>query len=222
MGLPPQADGSTNIRRSEAGGSWRKFSNVSGGRTSGSTARRDCFTDASATRRQRSTRADRISAATVASVRLVTIGWMAATPSITASRDARDAREDLVAASVEHGAGVAHAEPQHTAQVFRFVARQRHDLVAGVETRREKSVHRDGIIRLPVTGCRVQGAGWRVQGAEYAVAQHPAPCALHPAPCTLHPKKLYSRPDVLPRTNHREIQDPLDDRQRRLRDRLPR
>ena len=43
-------------------------------RISGSVARRDCLTDASATRRQRSSRAPLISAATVVSVRFVTIG----------------------------------------------------------------------------------------------------------------------------------------------------
>ena len=49
-------------------------------------ARRDCLTDASATRLHRSRRPARPSAATVTSVRAVTIGWMAATPSMTASR----------------------------------------------------------------------------------------------------------------------------------------
>ena len=69
-----EAPGSTSISRSAVAGSSRNVSSVSGMRTSGSTARRDCFTDASATRRQRSTRAPRISAATVPSVRFVTIG----------------------------------------------------------------------------------------------------------------------------------------------------
>ena len=49
------AAGSTSIRRSAAAGSSSNVSSVSGMRISGTTARRDCFTDASATRRHRST-----------------------------------------------------------------------------------------------------------------------------------------------------------------------
>ena len=80
------APGSTSISIAAACGSSSQLSKVNGPRMSGTTARRDCLTDAIATRFHRSTRPPRTSAATVTSVRDVIIGWMAATPSITASR----------------------------------------------------------------------------------------------------------------------------------------
>ncbi len=61
-------------------------SKAMGGAMAGTTARPHCLAEETATRCQRSRRALRVRAASVTSLRAVTIGWMAARPSITASR----------------------------------------------------------------------------------------------------------------------------------------
>ena len=82
----PLAPGSTSISMRAAAGSSRYASSVSGRPNLGKDCPPDCFTDASATRRQRSSRAPARQRRHGRFARVVTSGWTARTPSITASR----------------------------------------------------------------------------------------------------------------------------------------
>ena len=130
---------------------------VSGVRISGRTARRDCFTDASATRRQRSRRAPRISAATVVSVRL---------------RDdrlnRRDAQHHRVADDVVHLVAFEHRlreRQRHGRLGRRLDARQQlhAHVAAGARSRRARGTRGRG--RRTPTPCRRRRAAARASDA---------------------------------------------------------
>ena len=55
--------------------------------------------------------------------------------------EAADLREPLSATAVEDRHAVAHAEPQHAAQVLRFILGQHDPVVTGIECRREEAMH---------------------------------------------------------------------------------
>ena len=93
---------------------------------------------------------------------------------------------------------VADAEPQHARQMLRLVARQR-----------RRSRRRDR-----ATARRIDARAI-IRSTDSITARHESATDDLVA-------AVYSRADVLPRSDHREIQDPLDDRQRRLRHGLPR
>ena len=88
-----------------------------------------------------------------------------------AARRARDPREELVAAAVEHRDRVADAQPQHAREMLRLVARQGDRVVAWIERWARKSGARRDY--MEATSSRVLGAeclgagvlGCRVLGA---------------------------------------------------------